>query len=176
MGKNRLYQVAILSLLFTLGGCARDAGEQGSASDTGAASETGRLIMDENQNYADLGDFVVSVNAMTTDELAPEVAKAYGIPRSKSRAIINIALLKKDPDSPLATGIPVPGKVNSVTRNLTGQLKDMPLKEVNEQDAVYYIGQVPVVNGETLVFEIDAAPAGSSETLRVQYQQRFFTE
>ena len=176
MGNNRLYQVAFLSLFLTLGGCARDAGEQGAAGAGDAGNEDGRLVMDENQNYADLGDFVVSVNAMTTDELTPEIAKAYGIPRSKSRAIINIALLKKDPDSPLATGIPVSGKVNSVTRNLTGQLKDMPLKEVNEQDAVYYIGQVPVVNGETLVFEIDAEPSGSSETLRVQYQQRFFTD
>ena len=134
------------------------------------------MTLDENQNYADLGDYVISVNALTTDELAPEVARTYNIPRSASRAMLNVVILKKDPDSPLATGIPVTGKVNSVTRNLTGQLKDMPLREVNEQDAVYYIGQVPVIDGETLVFEIDAQPTGSSETLRVQYQHRFFTE
>ena len=157
--------------LMVLGAC-----EQPGSENDALVSDAGRLEMGENQNYADLGDYFISVNAQTTDQLSADVAKAYDIPRSKGRAMINVVILKKDPSSPLVSGIPVTGKVNSITRNLTGQLKDMPLREVNEQDAVYYIGQVAVINGETLVFDIDAIPVDSAATLRVRYKHRFFTE
>ena len=43
----------------------------------------------------DFGEYVVHFNAISTHFLAPEVAGNYGIRRSPSQALINVAVLKK---------------------------------------------------------------------------------
>ena len=40
------------------------------------------------------GDYEIHYNALTTDQLSPEVAKAYGIVRSGSRAMLNVSVLR----------------------------------------------------------------------------------
>ncbi|MDX1454327.1 MAG: DUF4426 domain-containing protein [Gammaproteobacteria bacterium] len=124
----------------------------------------------------DFGDYRVHYNAIATDRLAADVASAYGIVRSKSRAMLNISITK---DVPGTTGISVPGKVKVVASNLTGQVKDLNLRKVEETGdyaAIYYIGEVSVSNGETLRFDITVTPEGSGESYSISFQQQFFTE
>ena len=40
--------------------------------------------------HKDYGDYVLHFNAITTDQLQPEVARAYDIVRSKSQAMLNV--------------------------------------------------------------------------------------
>ena len=46
------------------------------------------------------------------------------------------------------------------TVNLTGQLKNVTMRRIEEQDAIYYIGETPVANRETLMFDITVQPEG----------------
>ncbi len=119
----------------------------------------------------DFGDYVVHFNALTTDQLTPEVAKQYGIVRSKNRAMLNVSIIRKIEGT---TGQSVPGKVTATARNLTGQLKNLSLREVQSGGAVYYIGDVPVANGETLFFTVEVTPANESKTLSLQFSQQFY--
>jgi hypothetical protein len=48
------------------------------------------------------------------------------------------------------------------------------MKEIKDQNAVYYIGQFPVQNEEKINFVIDVTPAGSDETFVVHKEQQFF--
>ena len=124
----------------------------------------------------DFGDYRVHYNAIATDRLAADVASAYGIVRSKSRAMLNVSITK---DVPGTTGVSVPGKVKVVASNLTGQVKDLNLRKIEENGdyaAIYYIGEVSVSNGETLRFEITVTPEGAEESYSVSFQQQFFTE
>ena len=118
----------------------------------------------------DIGDHVVHFSAQSTDQLPPEVARAYNIVRSKNRAMLNVSVLEE------ATNNPVAAAVTVKTVNLTGQLKSVTMREINEQDAIYYIGEVPVANRETLIFDISVMPDGSDESSDVRFKRQFFTD
>jgi hypothetical protein len=118
----------------------------------------------------DIGEHVVHFSAQSTDQLPPEVARAYNIVRSKNRAMLNVSVLEE------ATGTPVAAAVTVKTVNLTGQLKSVTMREINEQDAIYYIGEVPVANRETLIFDISVTPDGIDESSDVRFKRQFFTD
>ena len=94
-------------------------------------------------------------SAQSTDQLPPEVARAYNIVRSKNRAMLNVSVLREE------DGTAVVAQVSVKTVNLTGQLKNVTMRQIEEGDAIYYIGEVAIANRETLVFDISVTPEGS---------------
>jgi len=118
----------------------------------------------------DIGDHVVHFSAQSTDQLPPEVARAYDIVRSKNRAMLNVSVLHKADNTSVAADVTVK------TVNLTGQLKNITMRIINEQDAIYYIGEVPVANRETLIFDIRVIPEGVESASDVRFKRQFFTD
>ncbi|MCH6550353.1 MAG: DUF4426 domain-containing protein, partial [Proteobacteria bacterium] len=43
----------------------------------------------------DIGDHIVHFSAQSTDQLEPDVARAYGIVRSKNRVMLTVSVLKE---------------------------------------------------------------------------------
>jgi hypothetical protein len=119
---------------------------------------------------ADIGEHVVHFNALSTDQLPPDVARAYDILRSKNRAMLNVSVIRKS-DSASVTA-----KVDVKTKNLTGQLKNITMRQIDEQDAIYYIGDTAIANRETLVFDISVIPDGSSRASEVRFKREFFAD
>lgn len=122
---------------------------------------------------ADIGEFVVHFSAQSTDQLPPEVARAYSIVRSKNRAMLNVSIIRK------ADGVPVAGDVSVQTVNLTGQLKSITMREIEEPGdvaAIYYIGETPVANRETLIFDIKVRPDGAESASDVRFKRQFYTD
>jgi len=109
-------------------------------------------------------------NALRTDELAPEVARAYGIERSANRVMLNVSLLRRDADGRTA---PVDGTVTATARNLNGQLKNFAMRRITEGASVYFIGEVGISGTEILVFDIDATPADAPGKYSVQFKREF---
>ncbi len=126
--------------------------------------------------HRDFGDYRIHFNALNTDSLAPQVAKAYGIVRSKSRGMLNVSLIRK---AEQGIGQAVKGKVSVNAANLTGQLKVVKLREIvegeGENAAIYYIGEFPVTDGETLIFDLAVTPAGEKVSYKIRFQKQFFT-
>lgn len=155
---------ALAALLIT--GCGPDGGSEQTETSTPAAAS--------DQRSQDFGSHVLHFNAQPTADLQPEVAKQYGIVRSKNRAMLNISIVKKLPGS---TGQPVPGDVTASASNLTGQLKTVSLREIKDGGAVYYIADLPVANGETLKFEIMARPADyEGDAFPVSFTETFYSD
>lgn len=126
------------------------------------------------QQSQDFGDYVVHYNALNTNLIPPQVALGYGITRSPSRALLNVAVLKKVMDTP---GSPVSATVTATATNLTGQLREIEIREIKDpEDAIYYIGEFPVHNLETYRFEVRVAVEGEAEPLMVLFRQQFYTE
>ena len=68
-------------------------------------------------------------------------------------------------------------EIKASGRNLTGQSRQIELREILEPEgAVYYIGELPVHNMETYRFNIEVRIAGESEPLVVKFKQQFYTE
>jgi hypothetical protein len=119
---------------------------------------------------ASIGDHVVHFSAQSTDQLPPEVARAYNIVRSKNRAMLNVSVLRA------ADNTPVVADVTVKTVNLTGQVKTITMRQIDEQEAVYYIGEVAVANRETLIFDISIKPEGVDKAADVRFKREFFTD
>jgi hypothetical protein len=125
----------------------------------------------QSQNF---DDYVVHYNALNSDLISPQVAKEYGIRRSASRAMLNVTVIKKEAQS---EGTAVPAAITATAKNLTGQIRDIRFREINESDeAIYYIGELSVRNLETFDFTLNVLPEGAAETLTVKFRQQFYTE
>lgn len=150
------------SLLALLGAC-------GGPGDSAAVPEAQPAAA----TSADIGDFVVHFSAQSTDQLPPEVARAYNIVRSKNRAMLSVSIIRKSDNAPVA------GEVSVKTANLTGQLKSVTMRKIEEPGevvAVYYIGETPVANLETLVFDIKVTPDGADSSSDVRFKRQFYTD
>lgn len=123
-------------------------------------------------NQQDFGDYVVYFNAFTTDVLAPEIAQAHDITRSKNRAMINVSVQKKVMET---VGETVDARVEGRARNLNGQLKGMDIRRIQDGDAIYHIAEFSITDGETLDFDLDVAPEGSGQTYQVKFRKQFFS-
>ncbi|NNF40198.1 MAG: DUF4426 domain-containing protein [Woeseiaceae bacterium] len=119
---------------------------------------------------ADIGTHVVHFSAQSTDQLPPEIARAYNILRSKNRAMLNVSVIRKSDRTPVTADIAVK------TVNLTGQLKNVTMRQINEQEAIYYIGETAVANRETLVFDIGVKPDGEARATNVRFKRQFYTD
>lgn len=122
------------------------------------------------ETYKDIGDYVVHFSALSTDQVPPEIAKTYGIVRSKNRAMLNVSVLRESDNQS------VPATVEVKTTNLTQQLKNVSMRRIDEQDAIYYIGETPVANRETLIFDITVTPEGSTTPAEVRFSREFYTD
>lgn len=122
---------------------------------------------------SDIGEFVVHFSAQTTDQLAPDVARAYNIVRSKSRAMLNVSVIRKSDNQSVAASISVKAT------NLTGQLKNVTMRKIEEPGdtvAIYYIGETPIANRETLLFNISVKPDGQNAATEVRFRRQFYTD
>ena len=139
---------------------------------TGTAGGTERIRLADYENYKDFGDYVLHVNALGTNQLPPDVARAAGIVRSENRGMLNVVILRKleaQEDEPAS------GNVTVSAANLAGQLRSIDMRKVIDGDAIYYIGEFSVSNQETLVFDIDAIPDSQTAKLAVRYSKEFYT-
>ncbi len=124
------------------------------------------------ENSTKTGGYTIHHNAFLSSELSPEMAGRYNIRRSPNRALINISIIK---DVPGTLGTATQAKVTVTARNLRGQIRRIPLREIKEEKAVYYIGEFLVENQENVSFTIDVQPLGDHRVLHASLKQQFFT-
>lgn len=142
-------------------------------SGTNTAQDDDNEVLPGTESVKDFGDYVVYFNALTTDQLDPGIAAEYDIVRSNSRVLLNI-VMEHSPD----IGAPrvVPGSVRASARNLTGQIRNLDVREIRESESIYYIAETAIVDSESLIFTIEATPESTDTPLVVQFQKQFFVE
>jgi hypothetical protein len=50
------------------------------------------------------------------------------------------------------------------------------MRRIDEQEAIYYIGETPVANRETLIFDISVTPEDAAAPSEVRFKRQFFTD
>lgn len=127
-------------------------------------------------NVMEVGGYEVHVNALSTDQLPPAITQSYGIVRSQNRALLNVAVIKKSTSETVATS------VEAKAVNLTGQLKTINMRKIEERDesagsiATYYIGEVAVANRETLTFDVTVSLPDEDEPVSMRFKRQFFSD
>lgn len=121
----------------------------------------------------DTSNHVVHFSAQTTDQLPPAIAREYNIVRSRNRAMLNISVIRKS-DNMSVTAV-----VTVKTVNLTGQLKNITMRKIEEPGdtvAIYYIGDTSVANREVLVFDISVTPEGEDTPSQMRFKRQFYSD
>ena len=116
------------------------------------------------------GPIEVHYNALTTNELLPEVARAYKIDRSKTRGMVTMSVLKKNEVGALS---PVPAKLTIYATNLNQQLATIEMREIKESSAIYYLGEFRVTPPDTLKFTATVEVNGQPKR-EVVFNQKFY--
>jgi hypothetical protein len=115
-----------------------------------------------------LGSWDVHYIALNSTFLTPEVAKQYGIVRSKFNALINISVL--DRQDKTAQSVILTGDA----RNLIGVVKKLTFKQVNEGKAIYYLAVLPFSDLEQYRISIDINDGLDQKTLK--FQHKFYAD
>ena len=100
------------------------------------------------------------------------MARNYGITRSQNRALLNVSIIRKEEGT---LGTPVRGTVVAEAQNIVGQHKNIRMREVADETAIYYIGETSISNGETLVFSVEVTTESDAEPLSLRFRQQFYT-
>lgn len=115
-----------------------------------------------------LGSWDVHYIALNTTFLTPEVAKQYGIVRSKFNALINISVL--DRKDKVAQSVILTGEA----KNLIGVVKKLTFKQVTEGKAIYYLAVLPFSDLEQYRISIDINDGLEQKTLK--FQHKFYAD
>jgi len=121
------------------------------------------------QQFESFGQYEVHYSTLNTNQLTPQVAQAFGIQRAGTQAMLNISVIDTE------TGEPAEAQVTATATNLTGQLRELTLRELREQESIYYIGQFRIHNEESLRFEIEVKPDNhEGAPFEMEFRQQFF--
>jgi len=122
------------------------------------------------ENMKKLGAMNVHYMAIGSTFFTPEIAKAYGITRSRYNGLINISVLDNSLQGNPAKTVSIMGKA----KNNLGQFKDLDFTKVQEGTSIYYLAQVNYANEETLHFDIMINDG--KETQQLKFSQIFYID
>jgi len=115
-----------------------------------------------------LGQWDIHYIVLNSTFLQPDIARQYGVQRSKYNAFVNISVLDKD--SKKAQVVDVRG----VATNLLGNSRELSFKKVQEQQAIYYLAQLSFRNRETFRFEVTVGHGNEQQILK--FKQELVTD
>ncbi|MDF2274865.1 DUF4426 domain-containing protein [Aeromonas caviae] len=119
------------------------------------------------EQMQELGPWKVHYSAFNSSFLTPEVARTYGLERSRYNGIVNIAVQNKQ-------GVAQAVGIRGEARNLTGTLRPLNFQEVKEGNAIYYLAVLPYRNEDTYQFTLKIMGEGQQQTLT--FQQTFYVD
>ncbi len=132
---------------------------------------SGNLVAQQSQDF---GHYRVHYNVINSDLIPAQVAQGYGIKRSSSRALVNITVIDLSAGEP---GEAIEAEVVTQAVNLTGQRRDVGMREISEPDGgLYYIGELPIHNRDNYNFKVKVTVANEAKPFELEFRQEFYTE
>jgi len=121
-------------------------------------------------NEVEFDRYVVHYTVLSTYFLSPEVARAYDLRRSRTRALVNVVIMERDGEALQS----VSGKVSGQAVNLNRQVRHLRFREVRDGDAFYHLAEVPIRPGEVVDFRLRVTAEGDDEVMLVNFRQAFY--
>jgi len=116
------------------------------------------------------GDYEVHYIGLTSTDLSPQVAKQYGIKRSRNMGYLSVSVLKKGRTNA------VDAQVSGQMVNLLGQYKTLDFTRIQEGRAIYFISTFKFDEEEIYSFDIDLMAMKPKKELNLKFKQKFYKE
>lgn len=116
------------------------------------------------------GDYEVHYSVFTSTFIKPEVAGSYNIVRGKDRALINIAVRKREANGDTRA------EAAAISGNSSDLIHTTPLqfREIREQGAIYYLAELRFYDRELRTFTLDIQPQSSAETFTLKFSKKLY--
>lgn len=121
----------------------------------------------------DGAEYEVHYMALSSTFLLPEVARQYGLSRSKALGVINVSVLKVQDDG---TKQAVGALVDINTKNDIQQVQHLDVNQVTEGRAIYYIAQVQFREGAVLTFDLSVYAQGEIDPFKIRFGHTFYND
>ena len=118
------------------------------------------------------GEYEVHYSVLNTTFIEPATASAYGITRGRDKALINIAIRKQLTN----------GQTRAQRAVVTGCSSDLmrstPLtfKEVDENEAIYYIAELKFFHKEMRTFTIKVQPDPNMAAYTLKFSKTMYRD
>lgn len=119
------------------------------------------------------GGYELRYGTVLASDLPAEVASGYGIEPRPDAMVVNLSVLQRRAGG-VAT--PIEARVAGTWRGLVAEPAPIEFRAVAAGDAISYIGLVPVADGQTVVLELEAWPAGATRRIGTRITRRFDVE
>lgn len=118
--------------------------------------------------------FEVQIQPFPSTFLTQDVASTYGFERSRRQALINVVVLKIQPDG--QAGGAVAAAVTGFSKNLLGQTQTLTFREIDEgDDAIYYLAPVRVSSEEEIQIVLEVTPV-NARAIDVNFKHRVYVD
>ena len=118
--------------------------------------------------------FEVQIQPFPSTFLTQDVASTYGFERSRRQALINVVVLKVQPDGQ-ARGA-VAASINGFSKNLLGQTQTLTFREIDEGDhAIYYLAPLRVSSEEEIQIALEITPI-NARAIDVNFKHRVYVD
>lgn len=139
------------------------------------------IVFSFNAAYAEqkqtFGEYEIHYIGLTSSFLTPEIAKAYGIERSRTMGYVSISVLKTETNaSSTSIAVPVDAILDGSVKNFVGQRKSLEFKRIKEGSAIYFISTLRFDENEEYNFSVNVKPEGTEKTLELTFKQKFYNE
>ena len=111
----------------------------------------------------EFGDVTMHLNALSTMQLMPAMAKQYGIARDAKHGLLNVSIEQ--------AGHTISASVTAMVGDLTGHAKPLALNETAENGDIDYLGQFTIDGSGTYVFTVTATVPGKTQPMTAKFTQ-----
>lgn len=113
------------------------------------------------------GDYEIHYSALPTGMLNDSIAQQYGIVRSRTRGMIMLTVMRDNQA--------VPARIDVLARDPDDNLREIPARQVKDDNWVSYVGTFAINAGEPLIFEVDVRPHAGGGPFEIAFRQSFPT-
>ncbi len=125
------------------------------------------------EEYKSEDGYIIHYNAVNTQFIPKEVAQGYGILRSKNQAFLSVVVMQVQED---AQPKHVTAQITAQVVNLNQQLRQVDMREIRENTAIYYVGVFKINDADTLNFTLKVIPEGQTQAKEITFQKAFFID
>jgi len=129
-----------------------------------------KAIAEQKQEF---GRYEIHYMALPTTVLQPEIAKQFGLVRSKTSGFMNISVIENLADG---TKKPVAAFIKGTIRNSVQQQRQLEFSRIYEGQSLYQIANFWYSQGEIMTFNLEIMADPNDKPITMKFSQALFPD